>query len=101
MKIYVILHKYFNTNKYPEGYQNLLVGSYNKEHIYNNYYYDDVGDNISRKNPNYCELTGLYSIWRNSSEDIVGIVHYRRFFTTNRFSSSSKYFYNTKIIYKN
>ncbi len=100
MKIYVISHKYIDAGRYPESYQNLLVGAYNKEHTYDNYYYDDIGDNISRKNPNYCELTGLYSIWKNSSEDIVGIVHYRRFFTTNRFSSSSKYFYNTKLIYK-
>ena len=42
---------------------------------------DDVGDNISLKNRNYSELTGIYWAWRNTKEDIVGSCHYRRYFT--------------------
>ena len=42
---------------------------------------DNTGDNISRKNPNYCELTGLYWAWKNLDADYIGLVHYRRHFS--------------------
>ncbi len=43
---------------------------------------DDMDENISEKNPGYCELTGLYWAWKNLPDaDVIGLVHYRRYFT--------------------
>lgn len=41
---------------------------------------DNTGDNISAKNPNYCELTALYWVWKNLDCEYIGLCHYRRYF---------------------
>lgn len=77
IKILVATHK-----KYwmPEDkvYVPLHVGAENKTPL--GYLPDNTGDNISAKNPNYCELTGLYWAWKNLDCEYIGLCHYRRYF---------------------
>lgn len=49
---------------------------------------DDSGQNISAKNPGYCEMTGLYWAWKNLQADCIGLCHYRRYFGRRTFSRS-------------
>lgn len=58
--IYIAAHKQF-TSLEMDGYIPLQVGAENNIDL--GYLKDNVGDNISEKNPNYCELTGLYWIF--------------------------------------
>lgn len=41
---------------------------------------DMDGENISKKNPYYNEMTGLYWLWKNTNHMFSGICHYRRQF---------------------
>lgn len=76
-RIYVMTHKQIEPIE-NDIYIPLHVGRKGKEDL--GYQGDDTGASISEKNDRYCELTGLYWLWKNVSCDIVGICHYRRFF---------------------
>lgn len=76
--VYIVTHKNMDLPKI-HGYIPLAVGAVGKE-FPEHYRRDDVGDNISSQNNEYCELTGLYWIWKNDNSNNVGLVHYRRYF---------------------
>ena len=45
---------------------------------------DNTGDNISKKNSTYNELTAIYWGWKNLTDlDAMGLVHYRRYLSLN------------------
>lgn len=41
---------------------------------------DDEGDNISERNPRFCELSAQYWAWKHVDAEYVGMCHYRRYF---------------------
>lgn len=77
-KIIVCYHK--ESDKYENDcLLPLHVGKANHPEILQNMVGDNTGDNISHKNSSYCELTGLYWLWKNIEADNYGLFHYRRF----------------------
>ena len=46
---------------------------------------DDIGENISAKQPYYAELTAIYWAWKNLKADYIGINHYRRYFSKQKY----------------
>lgn len=80
-KLFVVTHKYVSLKltRYE------VIICVNKEIAFKKQYkevlYDYTDDNINFKNKYYSELTALYWIWKNVKADIVGLEHYRRFFT--------------------
>ena len=78
--IFIATHKDY-TFPVDKGYTPLHVGRSlsTKDLLFKG---DDTGDNISCLNYNFCELTALYWMWKNKSNDadFLGLVHYRRYF---------------------
>lgn len=87
VKIIVATHKKYWMPDDPM-YLPVHVGAAGKESI--GYQRDDEGDNISEKNPNYCELTGLYWAWKNLQADYIGLAHYRRHFSNSKLFGDKK-----------
>lgn len=77
IKVIVATHKKYDMPR-DEMYLPVHVGAEGKELI--GYQPDNIGDNISSKNPSFCELTGLYWAWKNLDNEYLGLAHYRRHF---------------------
>lgn len=76
-KIIVATHKEYEMPK-DDLYLPVHLGAAGKKSL--GYQRDDEGENISNKNSNFCELTGLYWAYKNLTADYWGLVHYRRYF---------------------
>ena len=74
-----------------KGLRFIHVGSALSQHQIKDCVRDDTGDNISKKNPLYCELTAHYWIWKNdNTHSYVGLCHYRRFLSKHEYALNSK-----------
>ena len=79
IKIYVSCHKDCYTLKHPLIFPIHVGAALAKERL-PGMLRDDSGENISKKNRKYCELTALYWAWKNDADsDYLGFWHYRRF----------------------
>ncbi len=79
IKIYISSHKPTDY-VHNEIFVPIQVGCALKDMRLPGFIYDnDGGDNISEKNPRYCELTAQYWAWKNADADYVGFFHYRRY----------------------
>lgn len=95
--VYVATHKKYKELE-SDIYVPLQVGSAINKDL--GYQKDNTGDNISEKNKSFCELTGLYWIWKNVNVPITGLVHYRRYFYKNMWSNKIKNILNSSDINK-
>ena len=78
--IYVVTHKPTpHDGKLPAEYKIIHAGRALKEDL--GYLGDNTGDNISHLNLYINEITALYWMWKNTSHTVIGLCHYRRFFT--------------------
>ncbi len=83
-RLYVMTHKKYikpDDEQYDGLYHTVHVGRAISDDL--GYPGDDTGNNISERNRNWCELTGIYWVWKNVRCDMVGICHYRRYFVEN------------------
>lgn len=95
INIFVISHKPVNVKKYP-GRKIIYVGKkHNQTPDFLTTFTDNTKDNISELNPYYCELTGLYWVWKNYKQsEYIGFEHYSRAFYFGFKKASTKHLYN-------
>lgn len=102
IKIFICAHKEVQLPQHPY-FLPIQAGASLRDNI-KGYQPDNEGDNISDKNPHFCELTCHYWAWKNlKNVDIVGLNHYRRYFDFTRKwpqFSADKHFVSTEDFLK-
>uniref|UniRef100_UPI0038643F85 DUF4422 domain-containing protein n=1 Tax=Methanobrevibacter sp. TaxID=66852 RepID=UPI0038643F85 len=82
VEVYVLTHKRIEEEYDHSLYVPLLNGSALIDDDFG-YLRDDSGNNISKLNIYYAELTGQYWVWKNSNAEVIGFCQYRRWFVKN------------------
>lgn len=85
-RILIAAHKPYRMPDDPL-YLPIQVGAERKPVIDSSWQLDNAGENISGKNPTFCELTALYWAWKNLDAETIGLCHYRRYFSRKRFGN--------------
>lgn len=90
IKVLVAVHKNYAMPSDPM-YLPAFVGKDLHPDVNDTFQGDNTGDNISKKNAHYNELTALYWGWKNLPDvDALGLVHYRRYFSLHHDKDLSK-----------
>lgn len=84
IKLMIAAHKEVEVPKDRQLYLPVFVGSVLHDKIPKGFQPDNLGENISEKNPNFNELTAMYWAWKNLDADVIGLVHYRRFLSLHK-----------------
>ena len=78
IRLFVCCHENRTVGKHPLIVP-IQVGAALAQEHFPGFLYDDTGDNISKRNRSYCELTAQYWVWKNYEADYYGFFHYRRY----------------------
>lgn len=78
IRIFVSCHQPYPVPAHPMLVP-IQVGGALAERRFPGFLQDDGGENISRLNRAYCELTAQYWVWKNLKADYYGFFHYRRY----------------------
>lgn len=98
IKIFISYHKQCYIPQYRYLYP-IQVGTENAKELFENMLHDNVGENISKKNPMYCELTAQYWAWKNVDAEYYGFFHYRRYMSFSNKRMKSNQFEDVEIDY--
>lgn len=78
IRLFVCCHRKENVPEHPLLHP-IQVGAALSDERFAGFLQDDAGENISRQNRSYCELTAQYWAWKNARADYCGFFHYRRY----------------------
>ncbi len=87
VKLYVVTHKEYNILNNQMYVPICVGGNYSKKEFLN----ELCGENISYLNNKINECTALFWIWKNTSDEYIGLNHYRRYFYNDNLENMDNY----------